>query len=146
MRSAVVWLLIVLVASPAAAVSATWEEVQAEPDLERKSRLAVEFARQSVDPAMEAFLDGNVEAGRAWLERITDAVELAQASLEETGKHARKKPKHFKRAEIETRKLVNDLRTGQRKLSFAVRPELDPVIERIEEINRELLFAIMRKK
>ena len=37
---------------------------------------------------------------------IQEAVELAHEALSATGKHARRNPKHFKRAEIQTRNLL----------------------------------------
>lgn len=137
---------VVLLGTSALGAPPTWPEVEAETDLEKQSQLALDYARSQVDEAVKDYLDGRPEDARATLERIVRASEVAQDSLEETGKHPRKKPKHFKKAEIATRKLVRDLESAQEKLAFDERPDLDPVIERIEEINRQLLMGIMRPK
>lgn len=135
--------LFVATAFPA---SPTWAEVEAEADLERQSRLALDYARAQVDAVVKAYLDSRPDDARATLDSIVRAVEVAQAALEETGKHPRKKPKHFKNAEIATRKLVKDLEQAQAELAFEERPDLDPVIAKLEAINRQLLMGIMRPK
>ncbi len=124
----------------------TLDSIAAEPDLERRSRLAVEFAQGQVDVALFAYQAADAEAARAALAKIPEAVDISQAALSQTGKHARKKPKHFKRAEIETRKLLEDLKDAQRQLNFDERPDLDPIIKHVDAVNRQLLLAIMQKK
>ena len=133
-------------AATAAAASPTWPQVEAEADLVRQSRLALDYARGQVDEMLKAYLDGRPDDARANLQGIVRAVEVAQAALQETGKHPRKKPKHFKNAEIATRKIVNDLKQAQTKLAFDERPDLDPVIAKLEEINLQLLMGIMQPK
>ncbi len=142
----VVALAFILSAVMLSAAAPTWPEVEAEQDLEKQSRLALEYARAHVDAMVKAYAEGRREEGRAAAAEIVRAVELAKTSLDETGKHPRKKPKHFKHAEIATRKLIKDLGQAQEKLEFDDRPDLDPAIERIEEINRELLMGIMQPK
>lgn len=122
------------------------EAIEREPDLERRSKYALEFARAQVDSVVEAYLAADPERAQEILANIVAAVELSQESLEETGKHPRGKPKHFKRAEIETRKLIRDLEGAKRKLTFEERSQLDPSIARIEEVNQELLMGIMQKR
>lgn len=134
-----------LLAASTLVASTPWEQVEAEPDLEKRSGLALEFARGQVDQVVADYLDGRPGDARTKLKQIVTAVELAQASLVETGKTPRKKPKHFKRAEIATRKLVNDLKQAQRKLTFDERPDLDPVIARLEQVNQQLLLGIFER-
>ena len=135
-----------VIAASASAQLFTLDQIAAEPDLERRSRLAVEFAQAQVDIALGAYQEADAEAARAALAKIPEAVDLCQASLSQTGKHARKKPKHFKRAEIETRKLLKDLEDARKQLNFDERPDLDPIIKHVDDINRQLLLAIMQKK
>ena len=120
--------------------------IEREIDLEKRSRLALEYARAQVDSVVEAYVNAEPQRAQQILESIVTAIEISQDALAETGKHPRAKPKHFKRAEIETRKLVRDLEGAKKKLTFDERPELDPTIARIEEINQELLMGIMQKK
>ncbi len=120
--------------------------VERESNPEKRSKLALEFASGQVNRVVDAYLDAEPAVARTVLAKIVEAVELSRTSLEETGKHPRSRPKHFKRAEIETRKLIRDLEGAKRKLTFDERSDLDPTIARIEEINQQLLMGIMRKR
>ncbi|MEZ5364038.1 MAG: hypothetical protein R2748_17285 [Bryobacterales bacterium] len=144
-RSATLLVLTAMLAL-AAKPPASLEEVEREPDLEKRSSLALDFARPAVGRMVKAYEAGQPEEARRILVSVVEAATIAQKSLEETGKHARSKPKHFKRAEIDTRKLLRDLQSAQRQLAFDERPDLDPAIAKVEEINRQLLFDIMERK
>ena len=130
----------------AAAPPQSLEEVEREPRLEKRSALALEYARAAVGRMVKAYVAGNPDEGREILASIVQGAVMARESLEDTGKHARSKPKYFKRAEIDSRKLIRDLEAAKRDLTFEERPDLDPAIAKIEEINRQLLFDIMEKK
>ncbi len=120
--------------------------VKAEEDLEKRSKLALEYARKSVGRVAAAYEAADRETARAILASILEAAQLSEESLDETGKVARKKPKHFKRAEIGVRKLLGDLQDLDRTLTFDERQDLKPIIERLDEINSRLLERIMRKR
>jgi hypothetical protein len=124
----------------------TLDEVMQEPDLEKRAALAMDFARPAVGRMVKAYQAGNPEEAKEILDAIVKATVLTRESLEETGKNARSKPKHFKRAEIDTRKLLRDLDAAKTDLTFEERPDLDPVIAKVEEINRQLLYDIMEGK
>ena len=139
--------LLLAVSLPAADKTPTdLETVKAERDLERRSGLALEFARRTVERVVEAYRAGDAERGIELLQQIQEAVELSQESLQATGKNASKKPKHFKKAEIETRRLLRDFDGARKALNYDQREDLDAVAERISEINRELLMSIMTKR
>jgi hypothetical protein len=99
-----------------------------------------------VDGVVEAYRQGLPEQARALLARIVEAVELSLEALEASGKNARSRPKHFKRAEIATRKLARSLEGAQRQLIYDEREDLDPAIRRIEAINGEILSRIMQTR
>lgn len=124
----------------------TLDEVMQEPDLEKRAALALDFARPAVARVVKAYEAGKPEEAKEILDAISKAAVIAQESLEATGKNARSKPKHFKRAEIDTRKLLRDLEAAKRGLTFDERPDLDPVIAKVESVNRRLLFDIMEGK
>ena len=145
-RTAIVGLLIALaVATAGAPGSSELEAVKAEPDLERKARRALEFSRAQVDRVLAAYQQDDPEGGKQILAEIQEAVELAHEALMATGKPARRRPKHFKRAEIQTRRLLNQLDDLSRNLLVDERGAVDPVRERVSEINDQLLRAIMTK-
>ena len=139
-------LLTLCAAAGRAADPETLESIERETDLEKRSKFALEWARKHVDGVVEAYLAAEPDKAQETLSKIVQAVELSHESLDETGKHPRAKPKHFKRAEIATRKLIGDLEDAKRKLTFDERAQLDPAIARIEEINQALLMGIMQKK
>ena len=70
------------------------------------------FARTQFDLAMDAYVRDETETAKGALQLVADAVELAVDSLHSTGKHPRRYPRHFKRAEILTRKLLEQLPRG----------------------------------
>jgi hypothetical protein len=128
-----------------AAAPQSLDEVRAERNLEKRSRLALEYAHTALDRAIKTYLDGNHKGGLELLGEIRQAVELSLESLKATGKNPSKKPKHFKRAEIETRALLRELENAETQVNFDDREHVHAVYGRVEEINRELLLGIMTK-
>jgi hypothetical protein len=128
-----------------AAAPDTLEDVRAERNLEKRSRLALEYAHEALDRAVKTYQDGRPKAGLEMFSEIQQAVELSEESLEATGKAPSKSPKHFKRAEIETRKLLRELENAETQINFNDRERVRAVHDRVEEINRELLLGIMTK-
>lgn len=116
------------------------------PDLERRSRQALEFARERLEECLQAYAGDRPEAGRAGLDAISDAVALAVRALQATGKHPRRNPRHFKYAEIRTRRLLEQLRQGQRRAHVDDQQDFDTVIERVEQANGDLLLGIMSRR
>ncbi len=149
MKTRIQWaaaLALAVLAGGAYAAAPTLASIEAEPNLERRSRLALEFAHAQVRPVVDAYLDGESGRARGSVQEIAAAVELSWAALEATGKHARRNPKHFKRAEIQTRKLAAKLKEAQRELDYDEQRELDDLIAGIETVNSKLLLAIMSRK
>jgi hypothetical protein len=138
--------LFLLVAAAALGQQPTWDAVKSEADPEKQSQMALQLAQDGVDGVVEAYRQGLPEQARAMLARIVEAAELSLTALEATGKNARSRPKHFKRAEIATRKLARSLESAQRQLIYDERQDLDPVIQRIEAINGEILSNIMQTR
>lgn len=138
--------LSVAVTAAALGQQPTWDAVKSEADSEKQSQMALELAQDGVDGVVEAYRQGLPEQARAMLARIVEAVELSLEALEASGKDARNRPKHFKRAEIATRKLARSLEGAQRQLIYDEREDLEPAIRRIEAINAEILSKIMQTR
>jgi len=119
------------------------EEIEAIADRETRSRRALAFAWDQLDIASKAYQKDDPAAGRQALESIREAVALAVTSLEATGKYARRHPRHFKHAEIRTRKLLLQLRQLRRKLYLGDQGDFDGLIEQIEAANARLLRGLM---
>ena len=121
-------------------------EIEAIADRETRSRRALAFAWDQLDIVSKAYRDNDLAVGRQTLEDIGEAVDLAVSSLEATGKYARRHPRHFKHAEIRTRKLLVQLQQLQRKLYLGDQADFEGLIERIESANARLLRGLMGPK
>ncbi len=133
-------------ASLGPAFGADLEAVKAEQNLERRARKALENADKMLDAARDAYLNGRFEELKAALAEIGDSVRLAYQSLKQTGKNPRKRPKHFKRAEIATRQLLRRLDSFRDEMSYLDRDQLTPVIETVSKVNSDLLHDVMGAK
>ena len=122
------------------------EIIQRERKLQKRAKRALEHALNTVSGVAAAYESGRRGRGAALLMEIQAAVELADESLKATGKSPARKPRPFKRAEIETRKLVRELNDLETQLGYDERDVLQQVRTRIEEINEALLLGVMAKK
>ena len=87
----------------------------AEPNLEKRSKLALDNAAAVYQAARSAYEKGDNDRAAAAVAEIQESVDLAYKSLTETGKNPRKSPKWFKKAEIETRDLLRKLDPSSRR-------------------------------
>lgn len=117
--------------------------IQSIQDPERRSKAALEFAKRCLDSAVKAYRQDDLDAGKRELAAIGEAVELAVQALESTGKHPRRHPRHFKNAEIRTRRLLQQLHEARRKAHLEDFADFDEPIQRVEQANRQLLLGIM---
>src|SRR5258708_37326788 len=120
--------------------------IKNEPNLEKRSELALEYANTALDKAREAYVAGDIAKTEAALGELRESVELAYQSLEGTGRDARRSPKFFKRAELKTREQLRRLDGRHQSVSFDDRALVEKVRDRVAEINDNLLRGIMGKK
>ena len=112
-------------------------------DLTKRSRRALQYAQSQLKSGLDAYQAHDPERGRAQLALVAEAVELAEQSLRLTGKHPRRYPRHFKYAEITTRKVLAELREGRQAAIFQDQADFDDPIRRVEAANDALLRAIL---
>jgi primosomal protein N'' len=124
-------------------LSADLQKAMAEPNLEKRSKLALENAGEAYQAARADYDKGDATRLAADIREIQDSVELAYTSLKDTGKDPRKHSKWFKRAEIETRDLLRRLDAFQQDMSFEDRPMLDKLKARVQKIHDDLLLGLM---
>jgi hypothetical protein len=118
----------------------------AEPNLGKRSKLALDNAAVALKAAREAYGKGDNEKVAAAADEIQQSVDLAYDSLMKTGKNPRNSPRWFKPAEISTRELSKKLDTFQQEMDFADRPLLDKVRARVQQVHDELLLGLMEGK
>jgi hypothetical protein len=119
------------------------DEARAEPNLGKRSALALDNAVAALHDFRAAYNAGDLQQCRAKAMEIEDSVELAYASLEKTGKDPRRSPKWFKRAEIQSGELVRSIEVMQHDMSFEDRALLDKTHEKVEEVHDNLLAGLM---
>jgi len=122
------------------------EPAKAEPNLEKRSALALDNAAQVLAKAREAYSKGENAQVETYAREITESVELAATSLHETGKNPRKSPKWFKRAEASTRDLLRRLDSFQHEMDAADRPMLDTVKSKVQQVHEDMLLGVLEGK
>ncbi len=139
-----VLLAIALGAVPA--VSADLAKIRAEQNLERRSKLALDYAASQLQAAREAYRNGEGEKVNAHIAEVGESVDLAYESLKQTNKDPRRSPKWFKSAEIATRDLLRKLDTFQQDMSFGDRAGVDQVKAKVQQVHDDLLVGLMEGK
>jgi hypothetical protein len=118
----------------------------AQPNLGKRSKLALDNAAVALKAAREAYGKGDNEKVAAAIAEIQQSVNLAYDSLMQTGKNPRNSPRWFKPAEMATRELSKKLDTLQRDMDYADRAMLDQVKTRVQQVHDELLLGLMEGK
>lgn len=118
-------------------------DVKAQPNLEKRSDLALANAERALKEARDAYNKGEMEQTTTLVAEVEQSVALAGTSLRETGKNPRKSPKWFKKAEIRTRDLMKKIEAFDQEMNVADRPMLAEVRARVQKVHEDLLLGIM---
>jgi hypothetical protein len=138
--------LLLAVVLAAGALRAGLEQAKAEPNLGKRSVLALDNAFNALTQARDAYAKGQNAHLIAFVKEIQESVELAETSLHETGKNPRKSPRWFKRAESSTRDLLRRLDAFQQSMDVADRSMLDGVRSRVQQVHDDLLEGVLEGK
>jgi hypothetical protein len=138
------WLLIALLSTVLYATDLA--SIEQEPNLEKRSQLAIDYASTALDAARKQYQDGDMAKTEASLSDVGASVDLAYQSLLDTHKEARRDPKVFKRTELATRQLLRRIEGMAESMSFEDRRMAEKVRDRVAAIHDNLLQAIMKKK
>ncbi len=140
------WRILAIVAGAhlaAGLMPAELNSVRAEPNLEKRAAKAMEHAGSVLEKADKAHESGDWPQALAALQETRESVELAFTSLKQTGKNPRRSPKHFKRAEISTRKLLKELEDLRLRLGIEEREQIESVRKYIQDVHDDLIEGIM---
>jgi len=121
-------------------------QARAEPNLEKRARLALDESAAALEAARSDYQKGDNERVADDAARIVDSVDLAFRSLTQTGKDPRKSSRWFKYAEIQTRALLHKLDTLERNMNFADRPLLEKAKTEVQQVHDKLLLGLMEGK
>jgi hypothetical protein len=130
----------------AGVAAASLDQAKAEPNLEKRSKLALDNAVSSLRTARDAYNTGDMKTVAAGVAEMQESVDVAYQSLMQTGKNPRRSPKWFKRAEIETRNLLRSVEDFQQEMGYNDRPLLDKPKARIQQVHDDLLTGLMEGK
>jgi hypothetical protein len=119
--------------------------VKAEPDLDRRSELALANADRSIDVARKAFSDSDDRAVEAALHEVADSVELSYDALAQTHK-APRKSKYYKSAELKVRGLIRRLSSFRDEVGMETRQQVDQVMKKLSDVHDGLINGIMSKR
>jgi hypothetical protein len=119
--------------------------VKSEPDLEKRSELALANADHALDEAKEAYNSGNDQAQEAALVEVRESVEASYDALEHTNK-APRRSKYYKNAELKVRALIRRLSSFREEVSFETKQSVDSVIKRLSDVHDQLISDVMSKK
>lgn len=137
--------LLILLAFNGMLAFADIAEVKAEPDLNRRSELALMNADAKIDEARQAYQAGDEAAQQAAIQEVAESVTICYESLEKTRSEPRKS-KYYKRAELKVSALMRRLSGFRDEVSFDFRPNVETVLKRLSDIHDELLSDIMSRK
>jgi hypothetical protein len=121
------------------------DTVKGEPDLNRRSELALVNADAKIDQARQAYQAGDEAAETAAIQEVAESVTLSYDALEKTH-GAPRKSRYYKRAELKVSALMRRLSGFRDEVSFDFRPKVDEVLKRLSDVHDELLSDIMSRK
>lgn len=136
----------ILVLFTTATLFADVARIKAEPNLEKRSALALDEAESMLTAARKSYDGGQVEQFKSELKQTAELIDLSYESLQETGKNARKSPKWFKRAEQRLLYMLRRVDTLQRDVAVEDRPLVEPVLKKARDVHDQLVQDIMSKK
>jgi hypothetical protein len=127
-------------------VGASLDDARAEPNLDKRSVLAMTIAVAALKDVRAAYNGGDLAKVKAKAQEVEDSVELAYDSLEKTGKDPRRSPRWFKHAEIQTSELLRSIDGVQQEMSVEDRSLLDKTKDKVQQVHDNLLNGLMGGK
>ena len=119
--------------------------VKGEPDLDKRSELALTNADHEIDEARKAYNSGDAKSQQAALDEISDSVAICYDALQQSHE-APRRSKYYKRAEQRLQVLIRRLSGFRDEVGFESRQSVERVINKLSEIHDELITDIMSKK
>lgn len=119
--------------------------VKSEPDLEKRSELALANADRQLDAARKAYESGDQAGMQAAIAELTESVEVCYDAL----RHTRTEPhnsKYYKRAELQLKALIRRLTGFRDEVNFESRGEVEAAIKKVSDIHDDIIADIMRRK
>lgn len=121
-------------------------KVKAEPDANRRVKLALENADAAITAARAALDEGRVPAFEQALQEVDESVALNLEELGATGKGPRKSGGLFKWSEVKMRGMLRRLEGLVFAAEASERPKVEAVRERMSKAQDTLVETMFTKK
>jgi hypothetical protein len=122
------------------------DQIRSDPNLEHRAHAAIEYGVAAERNAEAAYSRGDMAAVAAELKNMADAIELAQQSLDQTGKSAMRHPGPYKFGELRTEEMLVRLGDLEHKMDLDERNVLAGPKEKVQEVHDAWFDGIMSKK
>jgi hypothetical protein len=120
--------------------------VKAEPNAEKRSRAAVDFAATSEKNAEASYDKGDLDATLTQLKIMAESIETARAALASSGRTPGRNPGIYKYAEQKSQDILTRLRDLEQRMDDDERQSLSAPKTKIQEIHDEWFEGIMGRK
>jgi hypothetical protein len=137
---------VLVLVSAVVSLHADVASVKAEPNLEKRSQLALDHAEQEIAAAKKAYSAGQFEDFKRLLTEVADLADVCYGALEDTGKRARRAPKWFKKAEQKLLTIIRRIGSLEKDVAIEDRDLVKDVGKRVSDVHDRLLNDIMTKK
>jgi hypothetical protein len=135
-------LFLLLAAAPA---PASFDQVKAEPNPERRARAAVDFAAIAERKAEAAFSNGDMKQVAVELNTMKECMEMTRDSLVASRKTPGRDPELYKYAELRSRELLIRLEDLERRMLVEDREVVAVPKVRVQEIHDFWFEGIMSR-
>jgi hypothetical protein len=115
-------------------------------NLEQQARLALDKADKALSEAKAAYATHDLDKTKALVQEMLADVVLAEKSLADTGKDARRRPKQFKYGETKTREMLKRIDSLENDMDIDDRESVAAAKVKVQEIHDEWLLGIMGAK
>jgi hypothetical protein len=121
------------------------DQVKAEPNPERRAKLAIDYAAVAEKGAETAYASGDLDTTGAMLKTAAQAMEIARDSLAASGKKPGRSPGTYKYGEQRSREMLVRLSDLQRKMDETERELINAPMATVQEIHDTWFEGIMGK-
>jgi hypothetical protein len=125
---------------------ATLDQVKAEPNAERRARLAVDFAAASEKNAEAAYAKNDLDETGKQLKAMAESMDVAKTSLTASGKTPGRNPGPYKYAEQKSEEILIRLRDLEQRMDAEERDMMANPKAKVQEIHDEWFEGIMERK
>lgn len=124
---------------------ASLDQVKAEPNPERRAKIAIDYAVVSEKNAEAAYAKGDLDTTGAMLKTTAEALQIARDSLTASGKKPGRNPGTYKYGEQRSRELLVRLGDLERKMDAGERELITAPMATMQEIHDAWFEGIMGK-